>query len=131
MKLDVAVRRYSSTGTPIEPTGAATLREGRGPRVPLLERARAADVGALVNQSFQRSARSAGILKASSSPAWRHAAATLLLEGGADLRHVQAYLGHAHVQTTVGYTHVELDVLKAAHEAQHPLSNIPLDQPAG
>jgi integrase/recombinase XerD len=52
--------------------------------------------------------------------ALRHACATHMLEAGADLRFIQALLGHADLNTTQIYTHVAIGKLAAVHAATHP-----------
>jgi integrase/recombinase XerD len=51
---------------------------------------------------------------------FRHTMATLMLEGGADTRFIQAMLGHADLKTTQIYTHVAVRQLQAIHKATHP-----------
>ena len=62
----------------------------------------------------------AGVTKPGACHLFRHTAATLMLEGGADLRYVQELLGHADISTTTIYTRVSIRQLKAVHTACHP-----------
>ncbi len=52
--------------------------------------------------------------------AFRHAMATHMLEGGCDIRYIQAILGHSQLSTTEIYTQVSIGKLKAIHAATHP-----------
>jgi integrase/recombinase XerD len=80
--------------------------------------------GALTRQGFwkllKRYAAGAGIMTPLSPHKLRHSFATHLLRGGADLRAVQAMLGHADLGTTEIYTHVAQDHVRAAHARAHP-----------
>jgi integrase/recombinase XerD len=51
---------------------------------------------------------------------WRHTMATLMLEGGADIRFIQAMLGHAELSTTQIYTQVAIRKLQQVHALTHP-----------
>jgi len=62
----------------------------------------------------------AGIEKPGSCHVWRHTAATLIHDGGADIRDVQEMLGHAQLSTTQIYTRVSIERLKAVHAKTHP-----------
>jgi integrase/recombinase XerD len=96
-----------------------------------------AGAGHLTRQHFaaelKELAAAAGLRPEAVSPhVLRHAFASHLLAGGADLRTVQQLLGHADISTTQIYTHVLSERLRQVLETHHPLAGPkPLEPPAG
>ncbi len=66
----------------------------------------------------------AGIDKPGACHIFRHTMATQMLENGADVRYVQAMLGHSQLSTTAIYTHVAIGKLQAIHAATHPSATL-------
>lgn len=62
----------------------------------------------------------ANLGKSGSCHTFRHTMATLMLEGGADLRYIQQMLGHTDLSSTEIYTHVAIRKLQQIHAATHP-----------
>jgi integrase/recombinase XerD len=84
------------------------------------------------HQLLKALALECGIDPAKVSPhVLRHAFATHLVEGGADLRSVQTLLGHADIATTQIYTHVARDHLSRVMRSAHPLGKAPVKPKPG
>lgn len=73
-----------------------------------------------VSDIVRAAAKAAGLKRTISAHVFRHTMATMMLDGGADIRFVQAMLGHANLSTTEIYTRVAIRKLKLVHEISHP-----------
>lgn len=78
-----------------------------------------------VADTVRRAKARAGIDKPGAAHLLRHACATHMLDGGADVRHIQALLGHASLASTERYTHVAITKLQQVHAATHPGARLP------
>ena len=75
---------------------------------------------ATVARIVRERAAAAGVKKRVTAHTFRHSVATHLLRGRADIRHIQALLGHASLGTTERYTHVEISDLQEVVRRAHP-----------
>lgn len=121
-----ALTAWTSVRTQSLPTNAAAADRAKSFLFPS-----GGKLGHLTRERFAQLlkdlARAAGLQPTQISPhVLRHAFATHLLQGGADLRAVQTLLGHADISTTQIYTHVLDARLKALVETAHPLSETSL-----
>ncbi len=73
-----------------------------------------------VGQIVARAARRSGVATTATPHTFRHSMATHMLRNRADLRHIQAILGHALITSTELYTHVSLEDLKEVVRRAHP-----------
>jgi integrase/recombinase XerD len=77
-----------------------------------------------VATAVRRAKSRAGIAKPGATHLLRHACATHMLDAGADVRHIQALLGHASLATTERYTHVAISKLQEVHAKTHPAAGV-------
>lgn len=78
-----------------------------------------------LTERLHRHIQAAGVNKPGSVHIFRHTMATLMHDGGADIRDLQEILGHAQLSTTQLYTHVAIERLRAVHAKTHPAEQAP------
>ena len=79
--------------------------------------------GSTMSQLVRQYVDSAAVGKTGSCHLFRHTMATLMLEGGADVRFIQEMLGHSNLETTQIYTRVSIRKLQEVHTQTHPAKN--------
>jgi hypothetical protein len=123
----------SETSEPAEPAASPAPRAPAEPLVPLEVTERVGNLGRLFLTKRGRGltpkrlgalvsgyVEAAALGKRGSCHVFRHTMATLMLEGGADVRHIQEILGHAQLSTTALYTHLSIAQLQDVHRRTHP-----------
>jgi len=94
----------------IEPAEQALFLSVNGTPIPL----------DCITENMRKYIKAAGIDKKGACHVFRHTAATLMLENGADIRYIQQMLGHSELSTTEIYTRVSIKQLKKVHNLTHP-----------
>jgi integrase/recombinase XerD len=105
--------RYLSECRPLFaylPNETALFLSGYGTRI----------TSAYLGNWIKKLLKSCDIDKPGSCHLWRHTCATDMHRGGADIRYVQAMLGHERMETTQIYTHVHIEALREIHARCHP-----------
>ena len=99
----------------VEPSEQTIFLSTKGTSIPL----------DCITENMRKYIRMAGIDKKGACHIFRHTAATLMLENGADIRYIQQMLGHSDISTTEIYTRVSIKQLKNVHNLTHPSSSPP------
>jgi len=77
--------------------------------------------GEAIGRLVKRTMKKVGLELEGSAHLFRHAMATHMLENGADIRYIQAMLGHEDLRSTQVYTRVSVEKLREIHRATHPM----------
>ena len=86
-------------------------------------------LGNRLSERIRKYLIAAGAPESGSCHRFRHTMATHLLDGGADIRHIQAMLGHTQLSTTALYAQVSLTGLREVYRRAHPAARVGPDEP--